>query len=297
MLVGLVCALGEAQLMPIYHRLRGETSERGMRRGVVSGGFPSPSRLVGVRGASVPQVSPYLYEAKYLIESHRLPEIESALGDLLVPDPNALSEDGTYNHSIYFDSPDYQAYIQARGDERVTVRPRIRAYRRRPGAADAGIYLELKRRYDRVIAKRRTRIRRDLAEGLLSASAPDLGDATSMSSVRAEFQFLVQRFALRPSLSVLYHRSGYFASPDQDVRVTIDRLVQHGPSSTLDAPLESFSCALPPDRVVLEVKYGEEVPATLLGRLRQLDLHPQGFSKYACALEARGGGAVEHRGH
>lgn len=307
MLVGLVCALGEAQLMPIYHRLRGDPFGRrsGRQRTVgatpVHGtalsrvpalaGFPAIAGPTTAKQAEplAPQSSPYLYESKFLVETTRAPQIESAIGDLLVPDPHTLGAEGTYNHTIYFDSPAYQAYNRAQAVEHVTVRPRIRAYRTNPCAPAAALYLELKRRFDRVIAKRRTAIDHDLADGLLTGSLSETGNVASMSSVLAEFQYLVQRFGLRPSVSVLYHRSAFFVAPDRDVRVTFDRLVQFGPVNSFEAPIEAFSCALPPDQMVVEVKYGEDVPEDLLDRLDCLGMRPQGFSKYACALAASGG--------
>ncbi len=303
MLVGLVCALGEAQLMPIYHRIRGESSGRRSRRrgalGPVPGAdLPEPAGFPGVQAlagrpatfekpleAELRDFS-YRYEVKYLVEAHRVPEIEVALGGLLTPDPHAEEAGGTYNHSIYFDSPAYRAHTEAQADERVTVRPRIRAYRpdlRRPAT---GLYLELKRRYDRVIAKRRTPIDVDLADRLLTDSSSEIGASTSISSTLAEYQYLAQRFELRPSVSVLYHRSAFFAAPGRDIRVTFDRLVQCCLSTSLEAPIEGFSCALPPDQVVVEVKYGEDAPGDLFDRLWNLGLRQQSFSKYACALEA-----------
>ena len=301
MLVGLVCALGEAQLMPIYQRLRGDPFGRRSGRQKTVGATPvhttALSRVPALAGflatprraeRLAPQTSPYLYESKFLVESTRLGQIESAIGDLLVPDPDVLGEEGTYNHTIYFDSPAYQAYNREQSVEHVTVRPRIRAYRSSPSAPTAALYLELKRRFDRVIAKRRTAIDQDLADGLLTGSLSETGGVASMSSVLAEFRYLVQRFGLRPSVSVLYHRSAFYLSPDRDVRVTFDRLIQFGPVNSFEAPIETFSCALPPDQMVIEVKYGEDAPGDLLDRLEYMGLRPQGFSKYACALAASG---------
>ena len=297
MLARLVRALGEAQLMPIHSRMRDEASVRDLRRrdgGSTArpgtGAFSGAQALAGFSDAfgrpteAEPQGFSYLYEDRYLVEAHRIAEIGPTLGGLLKPNPYAEGAESYYNHTIYFDSPAFRAHNEAHQGDRVTVRPRIRAYRSSPSAPARALYLELKRRYHRAVAKRRTPIALDLAGRLLSDSSPEIGAPTSISSTMAEFQHLARRFKLRPSVSVLYHRSAFFGSPVQDVRVNIDRLVQYSHSTSLDAPVENFCCAIPPDQVVVEVKYGEDPPGDLLKRLRRLGLHPQGFSKYACAV-------------
>ena len=104
------------------------------------------------------------YEIKYLLDTRDLPEIQHALKGFLEPDVNGVHSGGYYNHSIYFDSPDYRFYCEKREGNLIRIKPRVRVYRTERGDDPKGIYLELKGRYGRVVTKRRATIDRKLAE-------------------------------------------------------------------------------------------------------------------------------------
>ncbi|MHA1599227.1 MAG: polyphosphate polymerase domain-containing protein [Alphaproteobacteria bacterium] len=225
------------------------------------------------------------FEIKYVVDTRRLPEIEAGLSDFLEPDPNGNGGQGYYVHSIYFDSPDYRFYTDKIEGELIRVKPRIRCYRSAPNAPPRELFLELKGRFDRVVAKRRTPIDIALANRLLETPAPELNGAAVMPSALAEFNYLCQRYRLSPSVTVLYHRMPFHGAFYPNMRMTIDRAIQCSLSTRLDSPADAFGYALPPDQAIIELKYNEKVSGLLLRRLRSLNLRQQTISKYAISLE------------
>ncbi|MEE8297247.1 MAG: polyphosphate polymerase domain-containing protein [Hyphomicrobium sp.] len=225
------------------------------------------------------------YEIKYLLEARELPAIEQALSGFLKPDVNGVHSGGYYNHSIYFDSPDYRYYCEKREGDLMRMKPRIRVYRTERQDSPRTIYLELKGRYDRIVTKRRATIDRTLAERFLAKSPLDLKGHTSGNSVLDEFIYLMHRFNLGPCVSVLYHRSAFFGAFYPGVRVTFDRMIECSRRTGLDAPEEAFIGAVPANRLVIELKYNDKVPRMLLQRFNSLGLQQATFSKFATSLE------------
>ena len=241
-----------------------------------------------------PQAYGNRYEIKYLVEARRAAEVEAKLGAYLTHDGNGAGV-GYYNHSIYFDSPDYRFYSEKHEGELVRIKPRIRAYRPAPDAPPTGLFLELKGRYDRIIDKRRAPIDIALAERLLDEPLVELDRGDLAHSVMAEFQYLAQRFRLAPSVTVLYHRTAYFGAFYPNVRITFDRMIQCSLATSLDAPSEDFAYAIPPNWLVIELKYNDKIPGILLGQFNSLNLQQWTFSKYAVSLERCFDGLAKRR--
>jgi hypothetical protein len=229
------------------------------------------------------------YEIKYLVHARELPEIELGLRDFLVPDQNGGngngSFDGYFNYSIYFDSPDYYFYREKREGDLARIKPRIRLYRSSPEAKPGAVFLELKGRYDRIVAKRRAPIGLDLAERLLSDGLTEPDRSAMESSAVREFYYLAHRFRLAPCVTVLYHRKAFFGAFYPNVRVTFDRAIQCSRQTTLGNPNDAFIYALPADQLIVELKYNDKVPRMLLERFNALGMQQETFSKFAISVE------------
>lgn len=225
------------------------------------------------------------YEVKYLVDCHRLPEIERALEGFLVPDENGRGTSGYFNYSVYFDSPNYQFYSEKREGELVRIKPRIRLYRSALDAPPQAVFMELKGRYDRIVTKRRAAIDVGLAEQLLTAHPVLLDDRAVESSTMGEFYYLAHRFRLAPCVTVLYHRTAFYGAFYPGVRVTFDRVIRGSRMTTLDNPEESFVAIVPVNQMIIELKYNNKVPEMLLRRFNSLGLQHNTFSKFAVAME------------
>jgi len=225
------------------------------------------------------------YEIKYLVESRRLPEIESALEGFLIADENSRGTNGYFNYSIYFDSPNYQFYSEKREGDLVRLKPRIRLYRAALDAPPKGVFMELKGRYDRIVTKRRAAIDIGLAQQLLTSHPVLLDDRAVESSTMGEFYYLAHRFRLAPCVTVFYHRTAYDGAFYPGVRVTFDRVIRGSRVTTLDNSDNSFVNIVPTNQAIIELKYNNKVPEMLLRRFNSLGLQHSTFSKFAVALE------------
>ena len=225
------------------------------------------------------------YEIKYMVETARIPELRQTIGGFFECDPNGDAE-GTYvNYSIYFDSPYYRFYGEKREGELIRIKPRIRLYRPAPSAAPTAIYLELKARYDRIVEKRRVEIDADLAHRLLAPGPLRLTPRELEKSVLAEFNYLSDRFALSPVVTVVYFRTAFNGRSQQKLRMTFDKELRCSMSTKLDVPPDDLLVVVPPNHFILELKYNDRISELLLHKLRCLGLEQQTFSKFAVSME------------
>ncbi len=225
------------------------------------------------------------YEIKYLVETARIPELRQTLGGFFECDPNNGPQGAYVNYSIYFDSPYYRFYGEKREGELIRIKPRIRLYRPSPSAPPSAIYLELKARYDRIIEKRRVQIDTDLARRLLAPGPLSLSPRELENSVLAEFNYLSDRFALSPVVTVVYYRTALNGRFQHDLRMTFDEELHGSMSTTMDVPSDSLLEVVPPTHFILELKYNHKISGLLLHKLRSLGLEQHTLSKFALAME------------
>jgi hypothetical protein len=225
------------------------------------------------------------FEIKYLLGADRLADVQAALKDFLRPDANGSQDGGYYVHSIYFDSPDMR-FLREKFEGNLTrVKPRIRSYRSSLDGPPGRIFLELKGRYDRIVEKRRCPIDRSLAKLLLTETPVHPNGWSAKHKVLGEFLYMSHRFQLIPAVSVLYHRTAFFGAYWPNLRITFDRLVLCSPATGLEAPSEDFVQTIPCSQTVMELKYNDKLPLSLLRRINSLGLQQRSFSKYAVSVQ------------
>ncbi len=225
------------------------------------------------------------YEIKYLLGASQLTDVQASLKGFLRLDANGSLDGGYYVHSIYFDSPDMRFLREKFEGDLIRVKPRIRTYRSSLDGPSAGIFLELKGRYDRIVQKRRCPIDRSLAKLLLTETPVHPNGWSAKHTILGEFLYMSHRFQLVPAVSVLYHRTAFFGAFWPNLRITFDRLVLCSPATGLDAPSDAFVQTIPCSQTVMELKYNDKVPLSLLRRIHSLGLEQRSFSKYAVSVE------------
>ena len=136
-----------------------------------------------------------------------------------------------------------------------------------------------------MVAKSRVQIPSDLARTLLGARAHDVDHESLASPVLRRFSYLVQRDKLLPAVCVLYHRNAYRCRFGRSLRITYDTGLQCSLKTNLEVPLSSFTYVLPPNQMVIEVKFRDRIPMWLARTIEHLQLEEISLSKYALAME------------
>lgn len=229
---------------------------------------------------------PSRYEIKYLVAPYRLAAVRAFIRPFTVvdriglpPGVNAFSV-----CSLYLDSEDLVTYRQAATGEMQRFKLRLRTY---SDDADAPVFLEVKRKSNRVVSKLRARLSRAAAKAWLNGCQVGHVAHDDRAYEAAEiFRDLQARVGARPVMRVRYRREAYESQPDARVRITFDTELAY--AVTLDDELGHVAgrwAAPSVDGVVLEVKFTGGLPDWVQELVRAFALHQQAVPKYGMCVE------------
>lgn len=226
------------------------------------------------------RTSQFRHELKYLISYPEMRLLQERLRMFLQPDPHA--EQGQYTiRSLYFDDFWGSAWADklAGVDQRQKYRLRIYNYQ------DQVVHLECKEK----------------AEAYINKSSAALNHSELRQLLQADYSFLARRpepacrnfythhqlYQLQPAVIVDYEREPYIY-PYGNVRVTFDRQVRAGAfqGDLFDAGLPVYE-VLPPDQLILEVKYTAFLPEIVRSLLPIPDSAYTAASKYTLCMERK----------
>jgi hypothetical protein len=226
------------------------------------------------------------HECKFVIGEEAAARVLRRVQPYVAPDPFAAkSPTHTYTiASLYLDDSARSLYRETLGGLAHRYKLRVRSYGDAPAAP---IFVEVKRRHDRVVQKLRCPIdRRHLADVL--AGRLDVVDGLSpakQASLR-EFARLQQLRQAAPLLTVRYERQAYVGVDDDEVRVTFDRRLAALPEAVPVVRLHADGYeTIRMGGVVLELKFTDRCPAWMLEVIRAEELRRRSFSKYGTSLE------------
>lgn len=216
------------------------------------------------------------HEEKFLIDYRQYSIVRSRAEQAMMPDPN--SETGTYLiTSVYYDDQMDTALDEKLDGIHVHTKYRVRTYDCSPSPVN------LERKVKRGIMTEKFSTRVD-PNGLWMFSDPAV-DLTQFSGRALVMATEMRSKGLFPAITVRYRRDA-FVYPAQDVRLTFDTNVEALPPdfNHLFDDSEGGIPALPRNVVVMEVKYGEYLPA-FVRKIASCESKQLSVSKYALCRE------------
>jgi hypothetical protein len=170
-------------------------------------------------------------EHKYLVPERLRGALRTAIQPFVRPDSHATpraEHDGFPGYtvrSIYYDTSRFANYYANESGLAVRAKPRIRGYDM--AAADAVVFLEVKRRQGLVGAKPRAAVAyRDvpdlLATGDIDRLVPGVRSRPGTRQDAEQFLHRYRRYALQPVVLVTYDREPYVGAIESSLRVTFD---------------------------------------------------------------------------
>ena len=207
------------------------------------------------------------------------------VGTSLIADERSLTDQGYYNHSVYFDSFGHLAYSAKREGQSLRTKPRLRSYRAAPDGEPDSFFLEFKNRDGDVVWKDRAPVGADVAQDLLDGRffRGGLGKFSD-NAVLGRFEYLSRRYGLRPCVTVVYRRQAFRCPWYPRLRITYDSSIRTAfaaPGKT--APARCY--VVPPNQHIVEIKYDRAFPSWLRPVIQEMALERVSISKYASALE------------
>lgn len=238
-------------------------------------------------------------EKKYVITRRQFDLLMSAIGDKLCEDQYARS----VISSLYFDTVEDTLINRSMEKPFYKEKLRIRSYG--PAGVDDLVFVELKKKFDGIVYKRRVQLPRDLAiaylqgdvsyqeavrvaVGLGVLNAEDALSSSKLQTVR-EIDATIARYSkLRPRIMVVVDRLSLKSTDGSGIRFTFDFNPRwRAQSLTFDQGEGGHLLYGEQERnIIMEIKCQKAYPLWLVRALSNLRVYPQPCSKIAGAYTA-----------
>lgn len=182
--------------------------------------------------------------------------------------------------NVYYDTPQ-SSLISLSID-----RPREAAYKEKlrvrsygvPGPEDK-VYVEIKKKYDGVVYKRRAVMTLKQQEDYLLRGIRPVG--IGQEQILSEIDYFKEKYPIAPMLMIAYKRTALYGIEDPSFRVTFDRDICYRRerlslgNGLADAHPLHMCCYR-----LMEIKAGGAMPLWMARLLSELEIYPHSFSKY-----------------
>jgi hypothetical protein len=209
-------------------------------------------------------------EKKYPICQSMCPDLQAQLSPFM-----ELDKHGFYGvSSIYFDTDHYDLIRASVQKPLFKEKLRLRCYGR--PSSDSPVFLELKKKYDGVVYKRRISLPLGEAEDFLLSQ----GHIRERSQIAEEIEWFVARHRPSPKLMLSCDRIALRGRDDPRLRLTFDQNILWR-REDLDLSKGAYGTPLLPEgRAMMEIKSLGPFPLWLSALLSENKLYPCPFSKY-----------------
>lgn len=182
--------------------------------------------------------------------------------------------------SLYFDTPDYR--LIRRSLERPVYKEKLRLRSYGLAGEDTQVFVELKKKYESVVYKRRIGMTKHEADEYLLK-----GKQISDSQIAKEVDYFMDLYEdIRPSVLLSYEREAFYDRDNHEFRVTFDdNILWRDYNLSLDSGIYG-SPILDKDKILMEVKAADAFPLWFVQILSRNRIYQTSFSKYGTAYTA-----------
>ena len=219
------------------------------------------------------------YELKYIITPEKQMNLISALGD-------TIKHDKFYKSTvmnIYYDTENYRLIRESLEHPLYKEKLRLRSYLV-PKDESSPVFVELKKKYDSVVYKRREIMKYSEATDFINN-----GYRTPLirkSQIKDEIKYFIDFYNnMRPSVYLSYSRKAYVDANNPNLRITFDSDIVW---RDFDINLDSGPYGHPlldRDLILMEIKVADAMPLYLSRILDKEKIYKTSFSKYGRAYE------------
>ena len=209
------------------------------------------------------------YEKKYLLTKAQYLAVRLGMAAYMKPDAHPR-----YSiTNIYYDTEHYDLIRASLGKPVYKEKLRLRSY----GVPDNrdDVFVEIKKKYDGVVYKRRVTMPMQDAARWLQGTAEG-----NSSQISREIDWLLRVNRPEPKVMIAYDREAWAASDGGELRITFDTALR---ARENDVDLRCGDHGVPllsDDRILMEIKIPGAAPLWLSRLLSENHIFPTTFSKY-----------------
>lgn len=209
------------------------------------------------------------YEKKYLLNEEQYSALTAVID-------NYMKVDQYGRHTIcniYYDTPDF--YLIRKSIDKPVYKEKLRLRSYGIPDKDSKVFVELKKKYNGVVYKRRITMSLKDAYRYLS-----LGITTDTSQIKKEIDYFMSYYHPIPQMYIAYDRIAYFSESDPDFRITFDSDIRYRNDDLYLENGDYGEYLLEKGCHLMELKIAGAIPLWLTHALTELKIYPASFSKY-----------------
>lgn len=216
------------------------------------------------------------YEIKYLLSKQQKEIILKAIEPYMQLDKYGR----TIIRNIYFDTDNYLLIRRSIEKPLYKEKIRIRSYKKASNKDD--VFVEIKKKYNHVVYKRRVCLNKEDAFKWLDGKQ----EYNNCGQIYDEINYFKELYKnLKPTIFLTYEREAYYCENDKNLRITFDDNIL-ARKTNIDLGEDIFGTALLDDEnVMMEVKCNGGIPLWLTSVLSKEKIYKTSFSKYGKAYE------------
>ena len=216
------------------------------------------------------------YETKFLITKEQYEELLKRLDGRMVDDFYAHS----LIQNIYYDTPDF--LLIRRSIEKPIYKEKLRVRAYGVPTEEQPVFVEIKKKYKRVVYKRRIHVPLGQANAFLAGKAP----CPEPGQIGNELSYFVSHYeGLRPAMYISYERYSLASPTDSVLRITFDTNITWR-LDDLDLTKGVYGRKLDlEDKILMEIKIPDAFPLWLIQIFEDLGIRRVSFSKYGAAYK------------
>lgn len=214
------------------------------------------------------------YEIKYLLTRRQKEVILAAMEPYMAQDSYGRST----IRNIYYDTDNYRLVRRSLDQPVYKEKLRVRSY----GTVEPGdkVFVELKKKYEGVVYKRRIHIPEKTAVDYLAGRRP----VPEKSQITEEIDYFLRFYrTLEPKVFLSYEREAYYTGEPSEFRVTFDENILWRET---DLSLEKGVYGAPilkQGQTLMEIKTPGNIPLWMVKVLSEEEIRKTSFSKYGNA--------------
>ena len=217
------------------------------------------------------------YEVKYMLTRRQRNLLVQAMAGHL-----ALDQFGRHTiRNIYFDTDSFRLVRDSIEKPLYKEKLRVRSYQK--AGFDSPVFVELKKKYESVVYKRRLSLPHRAAMDALEQGKPLPVENQIGREIEAFRAFYGP--TLKPAMLLTYEREAYYPVDGTDFRLTLDENIRW---RTQDIDLGGSamgSMILPSDVMLMELKSPGGYPQWIVDFLSENRIYKTSFSKYGTAYQ------------
>jgi len=210
------------------------------------------------------------YEKKYLVTREQYAALENVLSRHMEPD-----RFGEYLvQNLYYDTDGWDIVRTSIEKPAYKEKMRLRCYGEiNP---ESRLFLELKKKYNGIVYKRRVAIpAKTLSGGFVGNLIPD-----GASQIAREIDFYMKSNAVSAKIYISYWRAAFVGTADKELRVTVDSDIRFRLDCLDYSRPKDGKTILPRDKMIMEIKTHGGMPMWLARALCENKIFPTPFSKF-----------------